>query len=675
MSFTNIPISHESVWRAIPMNDKKIGDKLSSTTIFSQQTPMPLSPLPSSRRTATAASYVAAARARSRSTSSARNERNDRAAKEALQWPRSSDEDRELYKAVFSTMKRRTPSADKTSYLNEQHTQSTTAIHASFPDSNTQKTSRLRIPFGAETARARAIEEAISNSAPLPYQRQKVFVDAAVAELGSPPSKSGARVLRPPTTIIRPPSAEQENITSSLSSSSSATASRGYVLPEFPPSISVKTVSEISTQTNPDDATAILKISGTPKSLSTCLPSDALLSRPAFDLHFSSASGSSKRKITCMHVDGKKHSDEKTLAGIHRTGGGYTGVVRARVISSNRNSGVDIPQSRGRTTVTYTMPPLIHPRYLPSPLTPPLAPLITQTNTNPNPSKTIDVLNSKVLVSEETSHPQTSKNETHITKTIPTIDSMSANIVTVKEVVEEEKEKKEEEDKISLPQLVVFMRAFGEELATKMGEAAAAAVEMSAAEQAFIGKTAADAMASDELLLSLLMQEREEVNVDTAYLNDTITSLSNTVTKMNEKEKEKEDEIKFHHKHKYQVSVRPLPIVMQTSTTAINSKPPLSGINNNASKAIKRRPIVAPLGPSPLQQKESYQATLNAFERDMKKANQIARDISRRASEVSEEAVFIALSTSMQGIGVSMKNNNNNKNCGVSSILDEVMVR
>ena len=79
---------------------------------------------------------------------------------------------------------------------------------------------------------------------------------------------------------------------------------------------------------------------------------------------------------------------------------------------------------------------------------------------------------------------------------------------------------------------------------------------------------------------------------------------------------------------------------------------------------------MAPLGPSARQLQKKYQETLSAFQLDMKKADKIARDISRRASEVSEEAVMLAMLSSMQGAG------SGNISGGVStssSALDHVM--
>jgi len=690
-------VFHESVWRAIPYTEKSIGDKLSSTTTFSSV--LPLTPSVS-RRAATAASYINAARARSTSSSSsaaARNERNERAAREALQWPpgsrshsksrggggsggEASDADRELYKAVFSTMKQRDLSADKKnnpsssySYITEpqpsslhdhnhhNHNQNLKSssvaknkVESGNPSSSSFTNPRMRVPYGAETARARAIEEAISSSTPLPYQRQRAYVEAAVAKLGSPPSKSGNRVLRPPTTIeIRPPSAEKPSSSSSTS---------GYVLPEFPPNHSVRTVSEISTQTHPDDATAILKISGSPPpsktqhhQQSSSFEDDHLCHRPPFDLHLSG--GSSKRKTSCMHEVGKKQSDERTLAGMHRTGGGYTGVVRAKgVASQRRGEGAHNPSSdtsstatRGRATVSYSMPVLVHPRYLPSPLAPPLAPPLppTAAPTPPPPPPPPPLL----VV------------ETHQKK--------------------EEAVEVVDNDAISLPQLVVFMRAFGEELAAKMGEAAAAAVEMSAAEQAAIGKAAAEAMESDELLLSLLMQEREEEEEkEESLARNAVKRITPATGRGGEEDEGKSCENKYiigtlQHKgkqHPPHVTVRPLPSVIQaTSKQQHQQQQHQQQEQLNRSKMM--RPIVAPLGPSPRQQKETYQATLLSFEQDMKKADKIARDISRRASEVSQEAVLLALMSSTTAVGGASNGLATSLSSSSLSVLDHVMSR
>jgi hypothetical protein len=694
-----VDIKHESVWRAIPFTEKTIGDKLSSTMNFSSVLPLTPSHVSSSsskptNRSITAASYVAAARARSTSSSAARKERDERAAYEALQWPprrpshppppppqsnnrnsrnmglgkggynyeEASDADRELYKAVFSTMKRRDVSADKIAYNNDNNTSSLLddPQKSSFRNkndvpmttndktsSNSHANSRVRsIPYGAETARARAIEEAILSSTPLPYQRQRALVDAEITKLGSPPNKNGNRVLRPPTTIdVRPPSAER-----------SSSNGRGYVLPEFPPSTSIRSVAEISTQTHPDDATAILKISGSPltKSQHKCSPlqseSDHLSERPPFDLHLTGA-GSRRKSGACMHEVGRKQSNEKTLAGMHRTGGGYTGVVRARGVSGrdatqHHSLEKDAIPARGRAAVvTYSIPPLVHPRYLPSPLTPPLAP-----PPPPPPPPLPPPPPPPVVETQKKVEQVETRMKVEQVKTQKKDDLVDSN---------------DSDERISLPQLVVFMKAFGEELAVRMGEAAAAAVEMSAAEQAAIGKAASEAMASDDLLISLLMQEREDTVCEKRE-EDTVSEKREEDTgKALEKENTSFLPLKLSSKN---VSVRPLSsTVIRSSSTLTSVKPPL--VSSSSTTTI-RRPMVAPLGPSARQQQKKYQETLSAFQQDMKKADKIARDISRRASEVSEEAVMLAMLSSMQGAG------SGNISGGVStlsSVLDNVM--
>jgi hypothetical protein len=322
---------HEPVWRVVPLNAR--------TSVAPPDLGPPLPP-PTfhgvTRRdvvTRYAHGVTSPVRRGGRSLSGGRTQADAEAAvEEALRWPQKT--------AAARHLTGRRPPTSPPRPLNP-----TVPLHpADSGDAELYSAVMATVRKGKEgraRARAAAASEAAAASAaaapaalPPAYRRQLAAVDAAVAQLASEgarpwniaaaPSRGGGvggRVFAGPTrtSASAAPPLRRRDVEVPPAAVGGRADVRGYVLPEFPAKF-VTAIAETPTQTAWEDATALLRVAGLGGRGRGVGKGDAE-NRPPFDLHTCAAP-------TCKHTEAERAAAHRTLVGLRRTGGGFTGVVR-----------------------------------------------------------------------------------------------------------------------------------------------------------------------------------------------------------------------------------------------------------------------------------------------------------------------------------------------------------
>lgn len=360
---------HEPVWRVVPMQSGGNGS-------FTGPSMEPVSRSRALQRSTVVERYergiTSPIKDRSRSSSRLRKLGAEAAVEAALSWPPASPT-KPVAHAARASLSHRRPSATTANHSSiaqvsraidpaasvaeQQDAELYQAVMTAINRNKSIRNAAATAPSKQDASVPRQLPTASATSARSisagrrPHKDQLPAVEAALAAL--PPRvprvtqqlsqpwnvtnnpRPGQRVLASPTRVRQ--AAGVVVIPSAAVASQAADADfdrNGYVLPEFPRN-HVQAVAETATQTNNEDATAVLRLAGQlmkPASADADDDDDGQRvdgqaddPRPEFDLH--------TMKQRCMHSNPTDNlhctnrGDSGTLIGMRRTGGGFTGVA------------------------------------------------------------------------------------------------------------------------------------------------------------------------------------------------------------------------------------------------------------------------------------------------------------------------------------------------------------